>query len=92
MRVRVTIDYTDEFGQDFSSHNESEINAPDGCLPFEIIESFENAFKGLGFEPTIIDDFYTEFDDEELECPCGCECESEISIKNPNDEFTGADK
>lgn len=90
MRVRVTIDYTDEFGQDFSSHNESDYTGNDVCVPFEIIESFENAFKGLGFEPSIIDDFYTEFDDDEIECPC--ECKPEISIKNPNDEFNGADK
>ena len=90
MRVRVSIEYTDENGQSFSSHNESEINAPDGCVPFEIIDAFENAFKGLGFEPTIIDDFYNEFDDDEIECPC--ECEPEISIKNPNEEFNGAAK
>jgi len=85
MRVRVTIDYTDEFGQEFSSHNEADYTGNDVCVPFEIIESFENAFKGLGFEPSIIDDFYTEFDDDEIG-------DVEISIKNPNDEFNGADK
>jgi len=91
MRIRVSIEYSDEFGQEFSSHNEVDYTGNDVCVPFEIIESFENAFSGLGFEPTIIDDFYNEFNDDEI-CPCGCDGEPEISIKNPNEEFNGAEK